>query len=319
MRIPIVHCTLITLLILAIASPSPVYAAKKMLMQATFNPTQTEQGVSVSISGRVFDTTNASISNAIISIQVNNPQGTSTHIAQAITNQNGSFEDEFFFSSDSPGGNYTAFLVADKPGYDTVRVTLIFAYSSPDFTLMSSKSTLTVRQGQTASISVTVLGLRGFHESVNLTALELPSGITLRFNPTSTAPGGTSKADVSVSSFASPGNYTITVLGVSGSVTHKAFIQLIVSPGPIQAAYFLASSIVVAVIGLLLFLRRRGNRKRRVAAVEELLKQTSADKGYVATARVIARLEELRAMSAVDEPTYQRLRKEYERRLEKSK
>lgn len=319
MRISIVHCTLITLLILAIASPSPVYAAKKMLMQATFNPTQTEQGVSVSISGRVFDTTNASISNAIISIQVNNPQGTSTHIAQAITNQNGSFEDEFFFPSDSPGGNYTAFLVADKPGYDTVRVTLIFAYSSPDFTLMSSKSTLTVRQGQTGSSSVTVLGLRGFHELVNLTALELPSGIALRFNPTSTAPGGTSNADVSVSSFASPGNYTITVLGVSGSVTHKVFIQLIVSPGPIQAVYFLAFSIAVVAIGLLLFLRRSGNRKRRVAAVEELLKQTSADKGYVATARVIARLEELRAMSAMDEPTYQRLRKEYEKRLEKSK
>jgi len=53
--------------------------------------------------------------------------------------------------------------------------------------------------------------------------------------------------------------------------------------------------------------------------VEELLRSAEADTGYVATARVIARLEELRAMGKVDESTYQRLRKEYEKRLERSK
>ena len=57
----------------------------------------------------------------------------------------------------------------------------------------------------------------------------------------------------------------------------------------------------------------------RKAVLEELLQQASADTGYVATARVIARLEELRALGKVDEDTYQRLRSDYEKRLEKSK
>ena len=56
-----------------------------------------------------------------------------------------------------------------------------------------------------------------------------------------------------------------------------------------------------------------------MAAAEAMLKQGSADKGYVTTAGAIARLEELRANNQVDGATYAKLRREYERRLEKSK
>jgi len=68
-----------------------------------------------------------------------------------------------------------------------------------------------------------------------------------------------------------------------------------------------------------LLIRSRRKRRRREAALEELIRQAEADTGYVATARVIARLEELRAMNKVDEATYQHLKREYEKRLEKSK
>ena len=76
---------------------------------------------------------------------------------------------------------------------------------------------------------------------------------------------------------------------------------------------------LVLLIVLGLILRSRGRSRQREEVLEELLKQASADKGYVATARVIARLEELRAMGRVDENTYQRLKREYEKRLEKSR
>jgi hypothetical protein len=280
-----------------------------MLMQATLNPTQTDQGVTVTITGRVFDTVNSSIPNAVISI----------HLAIAYTDLGGSFQDTFLIVSNSPGGNYTTFLVADKPGYDTARVTLVFTYSSPDFALQSAVSTLSLRQGETGMVRVTVLGLRGFHAPVNITALELPAGVTLQFTPTSITPGGTVTVNVALSIFAATGDYNITLLGVSGSVSHKVSFKLNIAPGPIQAVYLFIA--FIAILGLVLFLlvRRRGKRKRREAAVEELIKQSSADKGYVATARAIARLEELRAMERVDESTYLRLRREYEKRLEKSK
>jgi hypothetical protein len=116
---------------------------------------------------------------------------------------------------------------------------------------------------------------------------------------------------------AANGNYTFEFLGVSGSLTHKAILQLQIEPGPTQPA--LVSAGVVFIIGLIvLTARSRKSRRRREQIVDEFLRQADADTGYVATARALARLEELRALNKVDESTYQRLRKDYEKRLEKS-
>lgn len=293
-----------------------------MQIQASFNPTQTDRGILVAISGRVFELNNLSVSNAVISIQVNNPQGTSILVAIKYTNPLGVFEDTFLLAPNSPGGNYTTFLVADKPGYDTARLMLTFTYSTPDFSIESSASKLSLQQGQTGSLTVTILSLRNFNQRVNLTVIDPPTGVTLQFNPPSIIPSGTATVNVVVSNAAQVGNYTVTLLAVSGSSSHKASFQLKVSPGPLQANFMLLTGagsglILLGAVGLML--RSRGRRRRREAVLEELLKQASADTGYVATARVIARLEELRAMGKVDEDTYQRLRKEYEKRLEKSR
>jgi hypothetical protein len=288
-------------------------------MQATLNPTQVDQGVSVVITGRVFDETGASIPNAIISVQVSNPQSTTIHLAVAYSNQDGSFQDSFIIGSNSMGGNYTTYLVADKPGYESARVTLTFAYSSPDFSLESSTRLLSLRQGDSGIVTITVLPLRGFKQAVNLTALNLPSGVSAQFSPPSVSPKGTVTVTLTISESASLGNFTVILLGVSTSTTHSVSFQLNITRGPLQTYYLLAgvSAILIVVAGLII--RRRNRRARKLAAAEAMLKQGSADKGYVTTAGAIARLEELRANGQVDGATYERLRREYERRLEKSK
>jgi len=318
------HCRatseiLVLVLILALLTPLPVFANKTMFMQATLNSIPTEQGVSAVISGRVFDTTGTPVSNAIISIQVTNPQATSIHLAVAYTATDGTFQDTFVIASNSPGGNYTAYLVADKPGYDTARVTLSFTYSSPDFFLQSSTAAITVRQGDTEKVTLTVLSMRGFNEAVNLTAINLPSGVAIQFSPPSVTPGGGAVATVAVSETATVGNFTVTLLGISGGLIHRVPIQLVIIPGPFPIAIVLVVAFVVVALFAAVFLQKRRQRSWKKAALEELLKASEADKGYVATARVIARLEELRATNQVDEDTYQRLKKEYEKRLEKSK
>jgi hypothetical protein len=309
------------ILLLSLLSPTPTFAARKMLMRAAFNQSQTESGILVSISGRVFETTNTSIPNAVISIQVNNPQGTSIHVAIAYSGLSGTFDDTFSIAPSSPAGNYTAYLVADKPGYDTARLVLTFTYSTPDFSIQSSNASLSVQQGQSGSLVLTFLSLRQFNQPVNLTGLDVPAGVTLRFNPPSIVPSGTVLVSVAASYSAPVGNYTVTLLGVSGSLSHKASFQLNIRAGLIQPAnvFFLTIVAVILVAIAYAMLRSRSKRKRRMEAVEELLRSAEADTGYVATARVIARLEELRAMGKVDESTYQRLRKEYEKRLERSK
>jgi hypothetical protein len=290
-----------------------------MFMQATLNPTQTEQGVSTIITGRVFDTTGAPVINAVISIQVTNPQATSIHLAVAYTGEDGTFQDTFLISSNSPGGNYTAYLVADKPGYDTARVTLSFTYSSPDFSLQSSTTAMTLHQGGLGKVTLTVLSIRGFNGVVNLTALNLPAGVAIQFSPPSVTPSGDTVATVAVSETAPIGNFTVTLLGVSGSLIHRVSFQLVIVSGPMQAMLVVLATVAILALFVAVVLQRRRKRSWKKTALAELLKASEADKGYVATARVIARLEELRATNQVDEATYQRLRKEYEKRLEKSK
>jgi hypothetical protein len=324
LRAPLIHGVLVVLLLAILASPGAVFAAKKMFMQASFNLTQTDRGVSVPLTGRVFEGNNASVTNAVISIQVNNPLNTSIHLAIQYTDLRGVFQDTFLIAADSPAGNYTAFLVADKPGYDTVRTVLIITYSTPDFSIESPAQTMSLQQGQSGSMTVTVLSLRGFNKAVNLTAIDQPPGVNLQFNPTSIIPSGTATANVTVSESVPAGNYTITILGVSGSLSRKASFQLIVAaterpPSDNMFVTWVIVAVVIISVALGLVLRFRARRRRREAALEELIKQAETDTGYVATARVIARLEELRAMGKVDEATYQHLKKEYEKRLEKSK
>lgn len=300
-------------------APPLAFANKTMFMQATLNPTQTQQGVSVVIVGKVFETNGTSVPNAVVSIQVTNPESTSIHLAVAYSATDGSFQDSFLIPLNSPGGNYTAYLVADKPGYDTARVMLGFNYSTPDFSLQPSITELTLRQGDAGKLTLTLLSIRGFSDLVNLTALNLPSGVTLQFSPAAVKPSGTTQVTVAVSETAAEGNFTITLLGVSGQTIHTVSFQLLISAGPIQAVYVALPAVTAIMILFAVTMRRRRKRSRKRAAVEELLRASEADRGYVATARVIARLEELRATNQVDEATYQKLRKEYEKRLEKSK
>jgi hypothetical protein len=322
LRARVVQAALIVLLLASVASQPPVFAARKMQMQASFNTTQTEGGILVAISGRVFELNNYSVSNAVISIQVNNPQGTSILVTIRYTDLQGIFQDTFLLPPSSSAGNYTAYLVADKPGYDTARLTLTFTYATPDFSIGSSISALSLKQGDSGQLTVTILSLRGFNEPVNLTAIDPPAGVILQFNPSSIVPSGTATVNVGVSDTAKVGNYTVTLLAVSGSLNHKTSFQLTVNEGPLQANFMLliVAGVAILVLGALgLALRSRRRRRRREAVLEELLKQASADTGYIATARVIARLEELRGLGRVDEDTYQRLKKEYEKRLEKSR
>jgi len=317
-RTACIQAVLVGFIILGLMTLPPTFANKAIFIQATLNPTQSQQGLSVVITGKIIDSSGMPVSNAVVSIQATNPQATSIHLAVAYSAADGSFHDNFVIPLNSPGGNYTAYLVSDKPGYDTARVTLSFNYSSPDFSLQPLTNGLSLHQGDVGRFTLAAFSIRGFNGPVNLTALNLPSGVMLQFSPPSISPSGNTVVTVTVSQTASVGNFTITLLGVSGTTTRTASFQLIITPGPIQALYVALPAIAAIMIVLGVTLQRRRKRSRKTAVVEELLRASEADKGYVATARVIARLEELRATNQVDESTYQKLKREYEKRLEKS-
>ena len=103
--------------------------------------------------------------------------------------------------------------------------------AGPSFSLTANPYSLTIVQGASGSSTITVTDYDGFSGSVTLSASGLPSGVTAGFNPNPTT--STSTLTLTVGSGTTPGRYTVTVTGVSGSLTNQLGIGLTVAPAPL--------------------------------------------------------------------------------------
>jgi hypothetical protein len=80
----------------------------------------------------------------------------------------------------------------------------------------------TVNPGQTATSMVTATLLNNYNTQINLSCSGLPANATCAFSPTSFVPATMSQLTVSIGSTVVPGNYNITVVGTSGSLTRNS-------------------------------------------------------------------------------------------------
>ena len=148
-----------------------------------------------------------------------------------------SYSSDFHDITSGASGSYPAVT-----GYDLVTgwgspngINLIGALtsisSSPNFTLSSSPTSVSVAQGNTGTSTITSTVSGGFNSAVGLSAAGQPTGVTVSFNPPSiAAPGsGASTMTMAVASTVAAGSYTITVTGTGGGVTHTATVALTVT------------------------------------------------------------------------------------------
>jgi glycosyl hydrolase family 62/cellulose binding protein with CBM2 domain len=96
------------------------------------------------------------------------------------------------------------------------------------FTLSDTASSLTVKQGATATDTLTVVPANGVTGAVSFSATGLPSGVTASFSPTSST---SSLLTVTASSTAATGTFPITITGTSGSTKASTKITLSVGAG----------------------------------------------------------------------------------------
>ena len=101
----------------------------------------------------------------------------------------------------------------------------------PNFTLSASPASLSIRQGNqgTSTITTTISG--GFNSSIALSASGVPSGTTVSFNPNPIpAPGsGSSAMTITVGSSTPLGTYPITVTGNGGGLQQNTTVTLTVT------------------------------------------------------------------------------------------
>ncbi|HEY1936690.1 MAG TPA: protease pro-enzyme activation domain-containing protein [Candidatus Angelobacter sp.] len=113
-------------------------------------------------------------------------------------------------------------------------VTLVVnAIGTGDFS-MSSLNTLTVKRGQTGSLTVTITGQAGFSGVVNLSVSGLPAPppppatplVTGVMSPASVTGSGTSSLTVTISNQQKQGTFPLVITGTSGQNTHSVNVNL---------------------------------------------------------------------------------------------
>jgi len=138
-------------------------------------------------------------------------------------------------SSTTALGSYVV-RVTGVSGVLTHSVDVTFIVTSPpptpDFTMSVSPSSAQIGRGQSGNFTITITSTGGFASSVSLTLSGQPTDVTGTFTPSSVTPpsGGsaTSTLAVSVGTTATPGSYSLTITGTSGSLSHQTTIALTV-------------------------------------------------------------------------------------------
>ena len=107
--------------------------------------------------------------------------------------------------------------------------------ASADFSISANPSNVKIVAGSFGTTTITAGSLNGFSSAVDLSN-QPAAGFVVSFSPNPITPssGGsaTSKATINVSGLVTPGNYTITMVGTSGSLSHSTNVIITVSNPP---------------------------------------------------------------------------------------
>jgi hypothetical protein len=97
----------------------------------------------------------------------------------------------------------------------------------PDFSLTATPPHVSVQQGASAGVTITITAFSGFSGGVSLSANGLPPGLTAAFAVGSLA--GTTNVTFSASTGTAAGSYAIGITGTAGSLTHSLSLTVTVT------------------------------------------------------------------------------------------
>jgi subtilase family serine protease len=115
----------------------------------------------------------------------------------------------------------------------TIALTVNSSGGTKNFTIAVSPSSLTIDQGGSGSVKLTITSQNGFNSAVTLSANAFPSGVsaTATANPVTPPANGSVSVTItfSASRRAALGTTTIELIGTSGTLTHNANVSLTVA------------------------------------------------------------------------------------------
>jgi uncharacterized membrane protein len=133
-------------------------------------------------------------------------------------------------SSSASLGQYSV-TITGTSGALTATTTMSVGVYAQSFTLYDWPSSLSIDDGGSATSTISLIPQYGFTGNVTLTASGLPSGVTASFSPAEISTGS-SVMTLTASSSATPGQYNVTIIGASGTLTTSTTLALTINtPG----------------------------------------------------------------------------------------
>jgi len=298
-----------------------------------------EGTTNVTITGRITDSFNNAVQGATVSLQLADPGKTSLHTSVTQSKADGSYSEAIIIAKPM-SGNYTLYLTASKIGYDDKKLNVPFALVSGDFDLKITPTSRTMVQGSNASFEIAMVPLLGDSlPPISVKIIGLPQRVTYNLlNKSATTPKILTLTLITREDTPA-GRYNFTLIGESKGYSHVAWAVIEIAeaakrttePAPRTSEPSvkvetpipsIALPMVIVVLGIAasaLLLRRLKILRTTKPSYDESIPEPSQDREYLAVARALTRLEELRATEKLDEETYKKLRREYEEKLEKTR
>ncbi len=323
----ILFLPLITLHLAYDANKTYGYIGGGLVVTTSINIDYDETGNAlITIAGRVIDESNKTVPKASMSIQVEDPLGSTAHIALVYSKSDGTFLNEFIMKGDYLPGNYTIYLTATKVGYNDANLELPFSILIINFSISIIPDLQAIEQGETANYSIFLIRTIGTNFPISLDIQGMPGNASAFFKDALTTK---SNSTLYIETFEDTpiGTYNLTISGEGNGINHStsAFLQVIESEKINFPEYFLERFLdfylfwiliiiilVIIIFALLVYFKKID--KSYLKKIEKII-EPIRDIEYMATARALAKLEEMKAKNEIDEETYSRLKKEYEKKL----
>jgi len=178
----------------------------------------TSYSVSVTASGGFNGTVNLSVSGL--------PQGATGTFNPGTITGSGSSTLTISTLNSTPAGSYPLTITGTSGNLiHTATVTLVVTAPS-DFSISATPSSQTARRPSKVNYTVTITAQGAFSGTVNLSVSGLPGKTSATFNPNPVVGAGTSILRINVGPKASPGTSTLTITGISGSLSHSTTVGL---------------------------------------------------------------------------------------------
>jgi hypothetical protein len=187
-------------------------------------------GTSIRIAGKVIPTQTTSIT-----LELSSDGGNSWNQLTTVTStSDGSYQ--YSWTPASPG----SYLLrarwqgdSNHSGATSTPVSVFVHGLPPDFQFSISPNSLSIQQGMSASVTLTITSENGFSSPLNLTATNLPTGMKVSFseNPVILQSGGTliSTVTVTVSTSAQQGSNTVTFSANGGGIAKQVSITIAIT------------------------------------------------------------------------------------------